>query len=244
MTSDPPDDIESALRPELDEALLALDELARESPEEALRMFDALPEPVQTLPEFQLTLARAHQAAGELEAARDIAAGVLVQDGESSDAHHLMGDLLDDWGDVDQATAHFVHTLSLDRRVFDTLSEGERISEEELTEHVERIGRAMGKARGISFRVQVLPDETEVRQGLDPRALLSTSDESVVVFLANVQAEWGDLKGAEDLGPELEIALSRELTEAFDLSREERDAWGLVSVEIDGAFDGVGDQDG
>jgi hypothetical protein len=65
----------------------------------------------------------------------------------------------------------------------------------------------------------------------------------VVVFLANVQAEWGDLKGTEDLGAELEIALSRELTEAFELGREERDAWGLVSVEIDGAFDGVGDQD-
>jgi hypothetical protein len=154
-----------------------------------------------------------------------------------------MGDLLDDLGDVEQANAHFVQTLSLDRSVFDALSEGEQISEAELSEHVERIGGALGKARGISFRVQILPDETEVRQGLDPRTLLSTSDESVVVFLANVQAEWGDLKGTEDLGAELEIALSRELTEAFELGREERDAWGLVSVEIDGAFDGVGDQD-
>lgn len=245
MKSKESDDIEGALRPELDEALLALEEFALENPEEALVMFDSLPEPVQALADFQLTLARAHQAAGQLDAARDIVAGVLARDARDANAHHLLGDLLDDLGREDQANEHFVQVLKLDRQAYESLSTAERIGEEELESHLHRICDPLIERQGVSLEIRAFPSEQEVLAGLDPRALLFvSSQESVVVFLANVQEEFGDLRDTSDFETELASALSRELSDAFGLSADDRVALGLPSLEIDGASDGVGDQRG
>ncbi len=220
------EDLEQRLRPELDEALLALDELALDDPEEALAMFDSLPEPVQALPDFQLTLARAHQTLGQLEAAVEITLRVLSENDENADAHHLAGDLLEDLGRTEEATLHFLRTLSLDRADLDASH-----PESELLRRIkeEALRTLQGLPQTIRPRLSVLPlpSEAEVKEGVDPRALCRFSSDRneggvLHLYATNLHAEYGDLEEFDEFMPHVKSQLREETAQSLGLSEQER----------------------
>lgn len=237
-------DLETSLLPELDEALLALDELALENPEEALSMFDSLPEPVQARPEFQLTLARTHQMLGQLEAARDVAQGVLASNKEAldvsiaADAHHLLGDLCEDLGHSDAANDHFIKVLEFDQEAF---RKGCVIPEPELRDRLKRIleetirglppelqTRVAASRRSVSL----FPSVNDVRDGLDPRAMTrwySTDNqhETFVLYGANVDAEFGDLTEFDEFAPHVVALIHEEIIDRLELSAADSKRFGL-----------------
>lgn len=233
-------DLEMSLRPELDEALLGLDELALENPEEALSMFETLPEPVQALPEFQLALARTHQLLGQLEAARDIALGVVNQERVASDAHHLLGDLLEDLGDGDAANEHFLEVLKLDRQSFE---EECSLSESELRERLNSILQSTiealpeeirGQVQAATCKIELFPTATEVKAGLDPRALAHWHQEGeqaghFVLYGANLDAEFGDLTEFDEFSPHVRAAIHDEIIEGLELSAADSKRFGLLT---------------
>ncbi len=243
-------DLETSLRPELDEALLALDELSLENPEEALSMFETLPEPVQALPEFQLTLARTHQMMGQLEAAQDIALKVLsscdtiANASTAADAHHLLGDLLEDLGDGDGANDHFIKVLEFDQKAFRTECV---IPEPELRDRLKRILEET--IRGLPPEIQprvaatrrsvsLFPSERDVRDGLDPRAMTRWSDddsqrESFVLYGANVDAEFGDLTEFDEFAPHVVAIIHEEIIQHLELSPSESKRFGLSPTVSD-----------
>ncbi len=243
-------DLETSLRPELDEALLALDELSLENPEEALSMFETLPEPVQALPEFQLTLARIHQMMGELEAAREITQGVLASGdaiadaSTTADAHHLLGDLLEDLGDSEGANDHFIKVLEFDQKAF---HQDCVIPEPELRDRLKRILEET--IRGLPPEIQprvaatrrsvsLFPSERDVRDGLDPRAMTRWSDsngqaESFVLYGANVDAEFGDLTEFDEFAPHVVALIHEEIIERLELSPAESKRFGLSPTVSD-----------
>lgn len=232
-------DLEVSLRPELDEALLGLDELALENPEEALSMFETLPEPVQALPEFQLALARTNQLLGQLEAARDIVLAVVQHERVAADAHHLLGDLLEDLGDGDGANEHFICVLELDQKSFE---EECTIPESELRERLSSILTATIDALPEEIRTQVqdaqrsvslFPTALEVKAGLDPRALTHWQKDddkagTFVLYGANLDAEFGDLTEFDEFSPHVRAAIHDEIVEQLELSAAESKRFGLV----------------
>lgn len=218
--------LEATLRPELDDALLSLDQLAQDDPEEALRMFDSLPEPVQALPEFQLVLARAHQGNGQLEAARDLLLGILAKGEDSADAHHLLADVLEDLGDSEGANDHFLRTLALDRKALLELDEAERVEPSELSALLERTLKAFAKEQDLQLKVRELPTEQDVREGMDPRVLFDCSRD-VTLFSGNILAEFGDLVETGTFEAHVQAALCQEIVQAFSVSDKDRKRLGL-----------------
>ena len=214
------------MRPELDEALLGLDQLAQENPDEALAMFDTLPEPVKTLPDFQLVLARTRQGLGELDEARRIAQAVVDQEEEHADAHHLLGDLLEDLKDEDGANRHFLRTLALDKIAYETHSE---IPSEKLLEALTKILKAtceeLPEEYRSPFQAQLFPSEDDVKNGVDPRALSIWSHGNnekgrLVLYGANLDAEYGDLNEFNEFGPHVSDTIRAEITHHLQLSDE------------------------
>lgn len=231
------------MKPELDEALLGLDELAGRNPREALTVFDTLPAPVQELPDFQLLLARTHQALGRLETARDLSLRVLANNEGSADAHHLLADLLEDLGESSQANHHFLRTLELDRESFRQQSE---IPREELFARLEQILELicadLPKNYALDGRVELLPSAQEVEDGLDPRTLTSyrpaVGDEDqalLTLYAANLDAEFGDLQEFNEFAPHVRQAIQQELRTHLSLTPEELSdlGWHYADDEID-----------
>lgn len=220
------DELEERLRPELDEALLALDELAVEDPEEALSMFDSLPEPVQALPEFLLTLARAHQNLEQLEAALELTLGVLGKNQQNADAHHLAGDLCEDLGKSEEATSHFLATLRLDQVQLDPVEpEGALLSR--ISEEARRTLEHLPDEMRPRLTVLPLPSEEEVRDGVDPRALcrfLPGKDGGGLLHLyaTNLHAEYGDLEEFAEFLPHVKEQIVDEAAQYLGLSEQDR----------------------
>lgn len=229
------------LRSELDEALLAMDELCADNPEEALSMFESLPPAVQGLPEFRLALARAHQAAGHCEAARDLANDVLSAPLLAADAHHLLGDVLEDMGDLSAANEHFEKALELDRLAFESSTDVEpsrlcdrvrSILDETVANLPEEIAACLQAA---SLEVQLFPSPEEVRDGQDPRALVSwkarvggTHRSRFVLYAANLHAEFGDLIEFGEFSPRVRECIHREVVDFLELSAPESKRLGLL----------------
>lgn len=207
------------MQPELEEALLGLDELAQHNAEEALNVFQTLPAPVQDLPDFQLVLARANQALGRLEEARTLSMRVVDNHESSADAHHLLADLLEDLGDTTLANHHFLRTLELDRLQFERESE---IPKEELFARLEKVLSdacdPLPKDVSLKSRVELLPSVEEVEGGLDPRALTSYlppgrggEEALLTLFAANLDAEFGDLEEFGEFAPHVQRAIRDDL---------------------------------
>lgn len=233
-----PQDLEASLRPELDEALLGLDELASENPEEALSMFDTLPEPVQAMPEFQLVLARCHQSLERLDVARDLAEGVLKGFPNQADAHHLLADLLEDLGEAEAANTHFAETLRLDQAAFkDSCS----LPEEELLVRVKKVlastmeslpEEIRARVASAKHEVKLFPSASDVDGGLDPRALShfdeSGKEEVLTLFAANLDAEYGDLEEFDEFLPHVRATIVQEIIEHLGLDSAESERLGLA----------------
>jgi tetratricopeptide (TPR) repeat protein len=218
--------LEATLRPELDDALLSLDQLVQDDPEEALRMFDSLPVPVQALPEFQLVLARAHQANGQLEAARDLLLGVLAKGEENADAHHLLADVLEDLGDSDRANEHFLRTLALDRKALSEIDEAQRIPESELQKLLKATLKTFAEEHDVALAVRDLPSEQDVRDGMDPRVLFDCS-RAITLYSGNIFAEFGDLLEMGTFEVHVQAALCQEVIQAFSVPEKDRKRLGL-----------------
>jgi len=236
-----PQDLEASLRPELDEALLGLDELAAENPEEALSMFETLPEPVQAMAEFQLVLARCHQSLEQLEVARDLAMGVLAKDDTQADAHHLLADLLEDLGDESGANEHFLTTLKLDRKSFEETS---TLSDEELLSRLTKVlastmdslpEEVRSRIVAATHKVELFPTEADVKAGLDPRALShfdeSAKTEVLTLFAANLDAEYGDLDEFDEFLPHVRATIVQEIVDHLGLDAAESERLGLASED-------------
>jgi tetratricopeptide (TPR) repeat protein len=227
----PEDSRSDILGPEIDEALLALDELASEDPEEALATFDTLPEPVQALVDFQLLAARAHQSLGELEAARDILLALHDHHAQNADLHHQLGDVLEDLGEVEKANSHFEKTLALDLAAYEQLSPEERSRLAlELEQALTKIAKTL-ESRGLHVSVDTLPSSSDVLLGIDPRALCRYQKDTkhLVGYAGNVAFEFHDLE--DDLRQNALLSgLIAYAADELELSNEELE---LLGFEVD-----------
>lgn len=212
---------------ELDEALLALEELLAESPEEALTMFETLPPSVAARVEFRLSKARAYQALGAFSEARVLCETLLTESVDlelKADIHHLLADLLEDLGDSEAANEHFIEVLRLDRQLFETTR---HLSDSKLTSQVSTALDAAIKSLPVALQaqvtdqvVQLFPSEEDVLSGLDPRGFTAYSPGldrgKFRVFAANLDAEYGDLDELgefdEHILAELKTQLQEQLT--------------------------------
>ncbi len=166
--------IDSESEAALWEALEALQELGEEDPAEALVMFASLPAEVQALSDFQLARAGLLRAKDDLEEASEVLQRLLASDPEDADAHHLLGDVLEDLGETERAAVHFLETLRLDRLA--TSEEPEADVEAMLDETLTYLRRAVSelpapwqeRLNGVLLLVQRLPSEDMVQSGLDP----------------------------------------------------------------------------
>lgn len=232
-------DLSNHLRPELDEALLALDETCNDNPDDALAVFESLPEAVQALPDFQLALARTYQAKGQLDAARDVAANILPHPEHGADAHHFLGDVLEDLGQLEEANEHFLKTLELDQFAFrdegvDPAALCERLQsvlQRIVTELPAEIAPSVGAAR---LEVRLFPTREEVLEGTDPRSFLHFQGEPrsdsarLVLYAANLHAEFGDLEEFDEFVPQVTACIHQELALFLELSEPESRRLGLL----------------
>ena len=162
---------------ELDEILASLDEIAAEDPAEALATLLTLPETVRAELDVQLTEAHLYLAVERLDDARKLAERILNENPQCSDAHHLLGDALEDLGELEAATTHFLEALRIDK------ANGAERSSEEVTALLDSVGAVLQRTIGdlpaqfgkvlsdVPLVVERFPTEDEVRQGLDPRLL-------------------------------------------------------------------------
>lgn len=228
------DSLEERLGPEIDEALLALDELASDDPEEALATFDTLPEPVQALVDFQLLAARAHQALGQLDAARDILLALLREHEENPDLHHQLGDVFEDLGEVEKGNMHFEKTRSLDLALYEQLPHDERKQGvAELEEALFAIKTGLS-SRKLGVRVETLPSAPDVTEGIDPRALCHYHEatNTLIGYAGNIAFEFGGLE--EDEQKEALIgALIEYAADDLELSADELEIFGFDTDEDD-----------
>jgi tetratricopeptide (TPR) repeat protein len=222
------DEQASDLQAELDEALFSLEELIGESPQEALSMFESLPEPVQSRPEFKLSKARALQAIEALEEACVLCESLLREAHDpmlEADVHHLLADVLEDLGDSDRANEHFLRVLSLDRAAF---SEHRHLTEADLLARVgELLNRVVDNLPDAAQKiikgaqVELFPSEQDVRAGLDPRAFsaLGQDDErrQFKVFAANLDAEYGDLEELGEFDEHVQLELHHQISDHLGL---------------------------
>jgi len=227
------------------EALEALQELGEEDPAEALAMFESLPAEVQELADFQLTRAGLLRAQGELEQARDMLQRLLEADPNDADAHHLLGDVLEDLGDTASATTHFLATLRLDS-LATAPNSPEQVNEmlDETLVHLKRAVAELppawqGRLANVPLVVERLPTEDLVEGGLDPRALglfegpthgesqgldAAPTPTRIVVFAENLALDFPD---PEDFAEQVKITVLHELGHYFGLDEDDMVRLGL-----------------
>ncbi len=227
-TSEQDDDADASLAetlgPEIEEALLALDELCVDDPEEAISTFDTLPEPVQALVDFQLLLARAHHAIGQLEAARDILLALTSDNEENADLFHQLGDVLEDLGDLPRANQYFEKTRTLDAAALDALpTDLKREFDEEAMQALQFIAEELAP-RQFSCATEPLPSAEDVVSGVDPRALsrYRASDSTLLAYSANLGAEYGDIEDDEERGEAYLFGIVATSADELGLSEDER----------------------
>lgn len=226
------DALEDQLGPEIDEALLALDELCVDDPEEALATFDTLPEPVKALIDFQLLAARAQKAQRRLDVARDTLLALLPQHDENPDLHHQLGDVFEDLGDVEKANHHFEKTRALDLALYEQLPQDEqKLGSTELEEALASIANTLS-SRKLGVRVVTLPSAADVIGGIDPRALCHYDEgkSTLVGYAGNIAFEFGGLE-QDELKEALLVGLVEYLADDLDLSSEELEAFGFETDE-------------
>lgn len=241
------DDIPSDSEPEaaLWEALEALQELGEEDPAEALVMFATLPAEVQSLADFQLTRAALLRADDDVLEARRILESLLEADPTDADAHHLLADVLEDQGELERATKHFLETLRLD--ALSTADRPQSEIDEVLDETLAHLKRAVSelpapwqaRLSGVPLLVQRLPSEDMVQGGLDPRALglfegpthaetlaldAAPAPTRIVVFAENLALDFPD---SEDFAEQVKITVLHELGHYFGLDEDDMVRLGL-----------------
>jgi tetratricopeptide (TPR) repeat protein len=190
-------------------------------------MFDTLPEPVQELADFQILLARAHQALGQMEAAQDLLLPIVEAKPELSDAHHLLGDIEEDLGNNEKANAHFLRTRTLDLAAFEEAPASEKDS------FTKSLATVTSELRPLlpedpEVATAPLPTEAEVLGGMDPRVLVHFDPEKtrISLFVANFYAEFAEIHDPEEWAPILRLAIISELAEPLGLSNDEEAALG------------------
>ncbi len=228
----------SEMRPELDEALLGLDQLAQENAEEGLAMFATLPEPVQGLAAFQLVLARTQQALKQLDKAKTIAEQIVSADEENADAHHLLADILEDQENTQEANSHFIRTLRLDKKSYE---EGASLPEAELKKALLQILKSTCAELPAEYqspaRIELFPTEKDVENGVDPRALSIwvTGDAPkgyLVLYAANLDAEFGDLVEFDEFAPHVCDTIRGEIAGHLSFSEEMLQKLGWEKSEL------------
>lgn len=229
----------------LDDALIHLDELMEEDPAEALATFRALPPEVQGLPEFRLSLAHIQGSLGDAAATRAVLVKLLEDEPDYADAHHALGDVLEDLGEDARATKHFLRTLELDRLAASEIPDGEVAALlDETMQHLAQVMTELpdefrDRLSNVPLLVERLPSELMVEQGLDPRALgvfEGQPDEHlagpnpaavptrIILFADNLAAEYGD---PEDFAAEVRVTVLHEIGHFFGLDEDDMVRLGL-----------------
>lgn len=236
---------DAQLEAELWQALQDLETLGQEDPSAALAMFAELPDAVRSLGDFQLVQASLLRSSGDLAAATSVLEALIEADPEDSDAHHLLGDVLEESADFQRALPHFLETLRLDtlasKERFPTEIEAELdVTLEHLQHVVEELpGEWQARLKGVPLLVQPLPSEDMVRGGLDPRALglfegpmhVDTQgiDQAplptrIVLFAENLALDFPD---ADDFREQVRVTVLHELGHYFGLDEDDMVRLGL-----------------
>lgn len=223
---------DEGLQTEIDEALLALDELLEESPEEALTMFDSLPEPVQALPDFQLLLARAHHRMGQLDVALDLLHVLDEKMPDSGELHHQLGDVLEDMGKTSDANQHFLKVRAVDEEEYSGVPQEIRARFESavgtcLTDIAAQLTRE-GFAPPLRAQVKTLPTPDDVLGGIDPRRLTNFASESILTaYSANIFAECSDTDDDNTWQQDIRAIILLDLADDMGLNDEALTKLGL-----------------
>lgn len=237
MPNQPPQAEEENPEDALLEALDAFAELVEEDPSAALEMFHSLPAEVQEQAPFQFELAILLRETGELEAAATTLRALTRDYPEDSDSHHLLADVLEDLGESEEASSHFLTTLSLDRKEYE--AEPESSHAEVATAIGQRLEATIAglpepfrqRLAHVPFFVDALPSPDQVRDGLDPRALglfegVPSSETAqgpsvptrIVLFSWNLQGTFGE---TDEMLDQVEITVLHEIGHFFDLDEDD-----------------------
>jgi len=236
------DDPEQA---ELWKTLQNLEEIAEEDPAQALAVFAALPSEVREIADFQLVHAGLLRSSGDLPAAERVLQALIALDHEDADAHHMLGDVLEDMGKLERALDHFLETLRLDSQASaeHSAEEVEGVLDATL-EHLERTVKELpaewrARLEGVPLLVQRLPSEDMVRAGLDPRALglfdgpmhaeaegidCAPAPTRIVLFAENLALDFPD---ADEFKDQVRITVLHELGHYFGLDEDDMERLGL-----------------
>lgn len=222
------------------EALDALYELAEEDPEEALAMFESMPAELRSHPEIRVAEAAVLKASGRIEDAIERLRALLSEAPDDADLHHMMGDALEDAGELEKATEHFLRVWKLDHDRTDLISA-------ELLTQMENTARQTVRELPDEFRqllrqvpifIEDRPTAELVRDGLDPRAFGlfdgPTQEEwsgetppeppsRIVIYSQNLAAEFSE----EDLLEQVAITILHEVGHYFGLDEEDMARLGL-----------------
>ncbi len=208
----------------LEQALFALADLAEQAPHAALEMLDSLPAEVKAQPEFQFELAVLLRKTSQLDPACEVLSQLLALEPEDSDAHYLLGDVLEDRGEKEQAQMHFLETLRLDRTQY-RLSSPERTDlHEAIVQHLRAALTRLPLERqeplaNVKILVEDFPSPEHVKAGLDPRAPLLLEENRapldlptgpatvLIAFAGNLADAWAE----ESLEEHLHATVQRDL---------------------------------
>lgn len=236
---------EDAEQAALWQALEELVQLGQQAPTEALARFASLPEEVQCLVDFQLVQAGLLRASGEPHTARKVLEALVAIDRDEADAHHLLGDVLEELGEFARAREHFLETLRIDalasaQRDNEELEQILDVTLEHLRNTIEELPEAWReRLQGVPLLVQRLPSEDMVRSGLDPRALglfegpLHADTEGldsaplptrIVLFAENLALDFPD---PDDFEEQVRITVLHELGHFFGLDEDDMVRLGL-----------------
>ncbi|MCH2108909.1 MAG: hypothetical protein MK135_06240 [Polyangiaceae bacterium] len=211
----------ASLEPELEEALISLSSLAGEDADEALEMFQTLPEEVQALPDFRLALANIYGQKSDDEAVVETLRKVLdneddLEDELIADTYHLLADSLENLERLDEATDFFLKTLEVDQQIFEATWDGPNDIVVELRNWLNTISTLPVK----EIDVRHSPTSAEVKEGADPRAIIQYVDEGLILFARNLYLDMGE--DFDDAEARLEV-IEEELEEVESSSAEHLD---------------------
>ncbi len=235
------DSQENDLPEELWETLEDLYDLATEDPEEARTTFASFPEEVRNLREFQMALAGIEKHLERFEEAQARLRALFVRYPDDADLCHQLADLLEDSGELEEASALFLETLRLD-------NEKPALATDELLARIDKTVREIlrelppdyqKRLDHVPILLESRPSIEMVQSGLDPRSLglfeghdhvadlnqeARTAPTRIVLFTENLIDDAGD-------GPELEeevgVTVLHEVGHYFGLDEEDMERLGL-----------------
>jgi predicted Zn-dependent protease with MMP-like domain len=232
------------LEREVDTLLDEFEELLESEPERALDLAEKVRSELREHPDVELARARAVWAVKGPAAARSALELLVARFPDFADAHHVLGSLHEETGDVRRQIEHFLIVRRLDAEQ-DAEDELDSSSWEDfIADGAEQVLEALPspfreRLAGVPVLIEQRPSFDLVQDGFDPRSLglfEGPSDQEralgepsdrptrIVLYAANLLANFSD---PDELLDEVEITVRHEIGHFFGLEEDDMERLGL-----------------